>query len=214
MVFVLVLSLLLVNLISSVYTQNAYAHTVEEILQKIQTFYNNVQTIRGEFVQETTFVTGQKETRSGRLWIKKPGLFRWEYSSPERFIIISDGRNLYVYYPDEKQAYVYPSGKALSSQLALGFMSGRGDISRDLKVESYRIIGANTWQINFLPVSQDPQIEKITIIVNQSNGEVEAITLRYAGGETVKIQLRKIEYNIELPQRLFQFTPPRNTKVN
>lgn len=209
MVFVLVLLLFLVSPLNGLKAQG-----VDEVIQRVQNFYAEVQTLRGEFIQETFFPHGQKEIRSGKLWIKKPGLFRWEYYTPEKFIIISDSRNLYVYYPEENQAYVYPSGKALSSQLALGFMSGRGDLRKDLKLESFKVHENNLWELNFLPAYQDSQIEKIAMKINLQSGEVREIILHYFSGERVKILFKNLEYNTNIANKLFEFQPPKRTKVN
>ncbi|MGB9761588.1 MAG: LolA family protein [Caldimicrobium thiodismutans] len=209
MVFVLALLLGLANPFKELKAQS-----IQEILDRIQNFYENTKTLRATFLQEDEFPSGKRILRKGKVWMKKPGLFRWEYYEPEKFIIISDGRNIYVYYPEENQAFVYPSGKAVSSQLALGFMSGRGDIRKDLKLESFKVLENNLWQLNFLTSSGDSQIEKITLQVNLSTGEVKEITLYYLSGEKVKIVFNHLEYNSEFSPKIFQFNPPRRVKIN
>ncbi len=209
MVFVLALLLVLASPFKGLKAQS-----VEEVLEKIQHFYSQTQTLRGSFSQETIFPNGNKENRSGKIWMKKPGLFRWEYNTPEKFIIISDSRNIYVYYPEENQAFVYPSGKALSSQLALGFMSGRGNLRKDLKLESFKVLDEGLWQLNFLPAYQDSQVEKISLRVNLANGEVQELLLHYFSGERVRITFKSLEYNLDIPDRVFKFTPPKNVKIN
>ncbi len=209
MVFVLALLLVLANPFNGLKAQN-----IEEVLNRIQIFYEKTETIRASFIQETYFPSGKIETRKGKVWMKKPGLFRWEYNEPEKFIIISDGRNIYVYYPEENQAFIYPSGKAVSSQLALGFMSGRGDIRKDLKLESFKTLSGNLWQLNFLTSSSDTQIEKISLLVNLSNGEVKEILLHYLSGERVKITFENLEYNVQFSNKIFKFDPPKRVRIN
>ena len=209
MVFVLALLLGLVSPFKELRAQS-----IDEVLDRIQNFYEHTKTLRASFLQEDELPNGKKILRKGKVWMKKPGLFRWEYYEPEKFIIISDGRNIYVYYPEENQAFVYPSGKAVSSQLALGFMSGRGDIRKDLKLESFKALGNNLWQLNFLTSSGDSQIEKITLQVNLSTGEVKEIFLYYLSGEKVKITFSQLEYNSEFSSKIFQFNPPGRVKIN
>ncbi len=210
MAFVLVLLLVLV----SPTKQGLKAQSVDEVIAKIQEFYKMTSSLRGSFVQETHFPNGQKEIRQGRFWMKKPGLFRWEYYTPDKFIVISDGRNIYVYYPEENQAYLYPSGKAISSQLALGFMSGRGDLTKDLKLESFKSSPDHLWELTFLPAYKDEQLEKTVLKVVYPKGEVKEILLFYYGGERVRISFNHLEYNVDLPLRIFQFQLPKNSKIN
>ncbi|MFN3505621.1 MAG: LolA family protein [Caldimicrobium sp.] len=210
MVYVLALLLILAN----PFNKGALAQSVEEVISKIQTFYRETDSIRGSFTQETTFIHGQKEVRQGKFWMKKPGLFRWEYLIPDKFLIISDGRNIFVYYPEEKQVYIYPSGKAISSQLALGFMSGRGDITKDLKLESFKVLSNNLWELTFLPAYKEEQLEKIALYVFYPKGEVKEVLIHYLSGEKVKIVFNNLEYNLELPMKIFQFKPPKNANIN
>jgi len=209
MEFVLVLLLLLLVNFSKGHAQN-----INQVLDTVQAFYENTKSIRAEFEQETIHPGGQRETRTGRVWIKKPDLFRWEYLTPEKFIVISDGTNLYVYYPDEKRVFVYPTGRAISSQLALGFMSGRGDIRKDLKVESYISLTETLWELNFLPLSSDSHVERLTLIVDLSTGEVKRFAVWHKTGEKVLVKFRKLEYNLDLPEKIFKFVPPKDAKIN
>jgi len=165
------------------------------------------------FVQETLFPDGRREIRKGKVWIKKPGKMRWEYSEPERFLIISNGEKLFVYYPEEKQVFIYPSGKAISSHLALGFMSGRGDIKKDLKLESFKILKKNLWELSFISAFKDPQVKKIILIVNLNTGEVKQFYVINQLGEKIKITFNKIEYNSNIKDKIFNLKLSKDVEV-
>ena len=51
-------------------------------------------------------------------------------------------------------------------------MSGRGNIKKDLKLESFEILNEKEWKISFFPVSKDTYIEKIVLTVNLDTGAV------------------------------------------
>ena len=38
--------------------------------------------------------------------VKKPGMMRWTYTSPEKKEFVSDGRKLYSYVPEDRQVIV------------------------------------------------------------------------------------------------------------
>jgi len=208
MVSVLVLLLALVGNLNSLRAQN-----IDEVLGKIQYFYENIKSIKANFIQETVFLDGSKEIRTGKVWIKKPGKFRWEYKSPEKFLIISDGVRVFIYYPEEKEVLICSSGKVIPSQLALGFMNGRGSIKKDLKLESYEILSKKEWKISFLPITKDSYIEKIILTVNLNTGEVREFYFINTAGEKIKIVFKNLEYNISLENNLFTFVPPRDSKI-
>lgn len=207
MVFVLVLFWVLVN------PYSLKSQTIDEVLEKIQTFYQRIQTIQADFTQEVYFPRKDKEISSGKFYIKKPGKFRWEYYVPQKFQIISKGDIIYFYYPKEKQALAYPSGKTLGSNLALGFMTGRGNLKNDIKVESFRVIESNFWEINFVPVFSDPKVQKVTLVVNPDSGEVREFIVINHSGERVRILIKNIKYNTSLRDSLFEFSPPKDVKI-
>jgi hypothetical protein len=45
-------------------------------------------------------------SEKGHLLIKKPGKMRWEYTSPEQKLFVSDGVKIYSYIPQDKQVVV------------------------------------------------------------------------------------------------------------
>lgn len=193
--------------------KNLSAQDVEEVLNKVQYFYENIQTIKADFFQETTFLNGKKEIRSGKVWIKKPGKFRWEYRNPEKFLIISDGIKIFVYYPEEKEVLIYPSGKMISSQLALGFMSGRGNIKKDLKLEGFEVVNKKEWKLSFSPLKKDTYVEKLVLTVNFDTGEIKEFYFINTAGEKIRIVFKNLKYNVNLENSLFSFIPPRDSKV-
>ncbi len=192
---------------------NIKAQSINEVINKIQYFYDHISSLKAVFVQETLFPDGRREIRKGKVWIKKPGKMRWEYSEPERFLIISNGEKLFVYYPEEKQVFIYPSGKAISSHLALGFMSGRGDIKKDLKLESFKILKKNLWELSFISAFKDPQVKKIILIVNLNTGEVKQFYVINQLGEKIKITFNKIEYNSNIKDKIFNLKLSKDVEV-
>ena len=45
----------------------------------------------------------KKSTEHGTVQIKKPGRMRWDYTTPEKKMFVSDGRKIYSYIPADKQ---------------------------------------------------------------------------------------------------------------
>lgn len=207
MVFVLVLFWVLVSNFKSLNAQS-----LDEVLEKIQHFYENTKTIKSDFLQETYFPNGSKEIRNGKVWIKKPGKFRWVYENPEKFLIISDGVQIFVYYPEEKQVLIYPSEKMIASQIALGFMNGKGNIKKDLKLKSFKVLNNKVWELSFIPLSKDNYIENLVLTVNIDTGEIKEFYFINTTGEKIRIVFKNLKYNLDLENKLFLFIPPKNLK--
>ena len=104
---------------------DSLALAVQERYQQVRDFTAEfVQTLRGGVLRST-------ESRGeGTVWIKKPGKMRWVYTKPEKQEIVSDGRTMHSYWPEDRQVLkseVPSDDRAGTSML---FLAGRGDSSR------------------------------------------------------------------------------------
>ena len=80
---------------------------VAEIIQKIQARYEKTKDLQAEFTQKTRiegFAT--PVVSSGRFYIKKPGLLRWDYREPSIQEIYVNKDDVRMYVPEHKQVLV------------------------------------------------------------------------------------------------------------
>ncbi len=79
--------------------------------ESLTNFTKGLKGLDGQFTQQVFDSKGKrKESVSGRVALSAPRLFRWEYLKPYPQLIIADGRKVWVYDPDLKQATVRPQG--------------------------------------------------------------------------------------------------------
>ena len=76
---------------------------------------------------------GRKTNSAGEVMFKKPGRMRWDYEKPDKSSYITDGGVLWLYEPDDKQAF---KQKLESSQLpaALSFLTGKGKLATEFDI--------------------------------------------------------------------------------
>ena len=77
---------------------------------------------------------GARPRNAGTVSVKKPGKMRWDYTSPEKKLFVSDGQTMFLYFPNEKQVMknAVPSQDQATS--AVLFLMGKGNITRDFNV--------------------------------------------------------------------------------
>jgi outer membrane lipoprotein-sorting protein len=66
------------------------------VVNKVSAYFNGLDTLKGAFLQTDP---DRKQTK-GKFYVKRPGLFRFDYGAPTRKVIVSDGRFLAVQEPD------------------------------------------------------------------------------------------------------------------
>ena len=76
----------------------------DQLAKALQQRYQAVRDFKADFVQ--TYRGGVLRTQTqerGTVSVKKPGLMRWIYTSPERKEFVSDGVKMYSYVPEDRQ---------------------------------------------------------------------------------------------------------------
>ena len=105
------------------------ARSAEQIVASVQARYEAVRDLRAEFIQRSRIASlGRDEESRGRVFVKRPGRMRWEYSEPEPLVIALDGDTVRLYTPSERQLQIVPLGVGAFSPTALDFLLGDGDL--------------------------------------------------------------------------------------
>ena len=80
------------------------ATELDQLLAGLQAKYLRLTTLTAEFTQ-IYHAPGERTRReSGNLQLKKPGKMRWDYTTPEAKLYVSDGKTIYEYIPAERTA--------------------------------------------------------------------------------------------------------------
>jgi outer membrane lipoprotein-sorting protein len=74
------------------------------VVQKVGDYFNKVTNLQGEFIQ----VGPRGHVSQGVFYLSKPGKLRFEYSAPNPFLIVSDGKWVIVNNRKRNKAEYYP----------------------------------------------------------------------------------------------------------
>ncbi|HXF55462.1 MAG TPA: outer-membrane lipoprotein carrier protein LolA [Hyphomicrobiaceae bacterium] len=67
-----------------------------EAVNRVSAYFNGIDTLKGSFLQTDP----DKKQAKGKFYVKRPGLFRFDYGAPTKKVMISDGRFLAIQDPD------------------------------------------------------------------------------------------------------------------
>lgn len=189
-----------------------YADDLNAIIAKVQKTYDGIQDIQSNFTQFTTSAS-IKETQKaeGVVYFKKPGMMKWEYKSPGKDIIVSDGMAIWIYQQDIGQVMV---GNALDNGTSISnnFLAGMGNLKKDFIIELAE--GDNNAHLLKLnPKTAQPNLQKLYIAVDKKTFLViRTIVYDMLGNET-KVIFEKIKTNQSLSGSIFKFKIPEGVKV-
>ncbi|HUW97272.1 MAG TPA: outer membrane lipoprotein chaperone LolA [Acidiferrobacter sp.] len=173
-------------------------------------FFAEVHTLSGQFTQVVRDRHGEMVTRgAGRVWLKRPGRFRWDYQSPYKEQIVGRGSSVWLYDPGLAQATEYSLSHALGRTPAL-LLAGRGHLSRLFKVHNLPMRAGLEW-IELMPYGHGQGFRWIRI--GYRGPRIARIILRDPMGQTTDIRLHDLRLNRPLPASTFRFRPPPHTTI-
>jgi outer membrane lipoprotein carrier protein len=158
----------------------------------------------------------RKQARErGRLIVKKPGKMRWDYTSPEPKVFVSDGAKLYSYVPADKQVLVSsvpPEDRATTPAL---FLAGKGSLTRDFAaslVERPAGMPDGTTTLKLIPKTRQRDYDWLMLVVDASLTIRGLVTVDDQGG-TSSFVFTNLQENVGLADKAFEFKIPRGVDV-
>ncbi len=130
----------MISVVLASFASPGYGADLSEVIAALEQGYNTLADVQADFSQRTVIASIKREERGkGELFIKKGGkgqaMFRFDYAKP-RQQIISDGKQVWYYIPDNKQVMI-SDVKALfagGNGIALNYLTGMGRVSRDFNI--------------------------------------------------------------------------------
>ncbi|HLK89398.1 MAG TPA: outer membrane lipoprotein chaperone LolA [Polyangia bacterium] len=186
------------------------------VVEKVQKRYDAASDFRARFTQTLTSVAmGRKTNSAGSVMFKKPGRMRWDYDKPEKSSYVSDGGVLWLYEPDDQQAFKQELGK---SQLpaALAFLTGKGKLAAEFDITpvAKSPYGApGDYLLSLSPKVAEPQVKSILFVVDPKTFDVRESIITDGQGNTNDLTFADIKTNTHLPESQFRFVPPAGTRV-
>lgn len=193
-----------------------------------------------DFFQESHLVSLDRTQRGrGRVMVRfdrrrservPRAMFRWEYRQPTTQEIVSDGRTLWVYLPENRQ--VIQTDIEFTSQSRPGdpvtFLTGLGNLSRDFNIAwatPNRDVEGN-WVLELEPRRVSPMIRRLLLVVDHeavyelvSQGKtgqrfplLSSTVFDPSGNRTI-IEFSDIVSNRGIPSSRFDFLLPAGVEV-
>ena len=197
-------------------TAFAQAATADTVARDLQRKYDRVTDFSADFVHSYRGgVLKQQATERGTLLVKKPGKMRWEYTSPEKKLFVSDGHKIYSYIPQDKQVIVGTMPRDEQAPTPALFLTGKGDLTRDFTAVFDKVAEAppGSVALKLTPTRREPEYESLTLVVDPKTLSLQMlITLDSQGGRSA-FTFSNLKENIGVADSQFVFKMPRNVDV-
>ena len=198
----------------------ALASNVEDVVSRVDDRYAKTQDLQGTFTQETIiegFETGFEST--GRFYLKKPGLLRWDYLEPSKEHIYVDGDQVMMYVPEHQQVVKGTLTQISASKGPLALLLGVGKLSKQFTVLESAEASSDSKKIpdvTLIPKPDGdtaPTIKKILLQLFTDSYLIQTITIFETSGNISRVHFDHIQANQGLATNLLKFTLPPDVVV-
>ncbi len=191
--------------------------TPAELARSLQAKYDGIRDFSADFVHTYRGGVLRKQIREqGRVLIKKPGRMRWEYTSPEAKLFVSDGAKVYAYVPQDRQVVVttVPVGDTVSTPAL--FLTGKGNLLRDFTSSFGEVpddAPRGVRALKLVPRTAQPDYDSLVLLVDDATLALRGLVTTDAQGGTSSLFFVNLKENVGATDKDFAFKMPRGVEV-
>ncbi len=197
--------------VSSAMAQDKSSADLDQLLDGLEKRYS-----KNEFMADFSQVSKLKvleidETASGKAMFSHPGKMKWEYLQPQQHQIITNGKSLWIYRPDQNQVLLGNAQNFFKQGSGGAFLSDIAIVRKKYNI-SIKESSKETFTLSLIPQTKTPEIQSILMIVSKENYNIQKIITSNIYEDTIEITFHKIEFK-DIDDSVFNFNIPENTNV-
>jgi outer membrane lipoprotein carrier protein len=188
-----------------------------QVAERLQLQYDKTHSMSAEFRQVTSSRMSRRVIEGrGTLILLKPGRMRWDYTAPDKQVIVCDGVTIRMYFAREKQLLVSQAKQYLESDVTYSFFAGTGNLLQDFVIsaplEEDLVLPNEQIVLRIVPKGNHPQIDYI-LLWTDSTYLINRLMIVDQMGSTTDITFDNIKINPIIPVAQFTFVPPEGTEI-
>ncbi len=186
---------------------------LDSIMDRITKRYNNM-CFSAEFFQESTLkALDITDSATGRIMVKYPGRMRWEYKKPDKQIIITDGKSLWIYRPEDNQVLTGSAPVFFGEGKGAGFLSNMTVLRKKFNISIKNTTPGGLITLKLIPVKKAFDISEIYLLLSNKTFVVTEIVTCNTYGDTTRITLKNIYFTKDMDDSEFAFTLPDDADI-
>lgn len=188
---------------------------VKAVAQGVDDRYNHLRSLEAEFT-EIYQGGGIQRSETGTLRLKKPGKMRWDYRSPEEKLFVSNGKDAWLYLPQEKQARRSALKNLDDLRSPLAFLLGKAKLEKELQGLSFAP-DVQTWKdgdsiLRGVPKGMEDQVEQVLLEISPDY-RIVRILIQGRDDSITEYRFSDQKENVPLSDKQFEFSPPPGSET-
>jgi len=184
---------------------------LDRLLKTAEHRYNKAKTLQVLFREEYTKAGHKPRTEAGVLQLRKPGRMRWEYTDPKGKLAVSDGKNLWLYTPEENRVDKWPLRETDDMRAPLAFLLGKLHFEQEFRNLQGKPEGTGT-RITAEPKTDSLPYSAVEFLVT-AEGRICEVKVTQFDRSVMAYTFDQEKMDPPLDAKLFQFQPPKGAEV-
>ena len=191
-------------------TNNADAVAIVEALQKS---YDATIDFTADFRQETEVKTLNRTMKAaGKLSFKRPGKMFWRYEEPKNQFVLTDGKHLYFYQPEQNQVIKSPLKNAFRGDIPLSFLLGLGNLKKDFNA-TLKASDDSQNVLRLEPKGEAGGYSEILVGVSKTSSDIVWVSVRDAASNLTTLRFSAMRKGVGVNDSLFQVKIPNGADI-
>jgi len=187
--------------------------SLDEVLKKVEKHYS-VSGFTANFSQTSSIKAMEiTDSASGRAFFKRSGKMRWEYETPDRQIIITDGKTLWVFRPEDNQVMIGKAPSFFEGGKGFSFLSDMKVIREKFSMTLEKETDDGFFVLKLLPREKALDIMEIHLWISRNTFDVVKILTYNSYGDETRIVFNNIQLKQDLDDSLFSFEISKGMEV-
>ncbi|MCU7935443.1 MAG: outer membrane lipoprotein chaperone LolA [Candidatus Thiodiazotropha sp. (ex Dulcina madagascariensis)] len=173
--------------------------------QQLEAFLKDLETLQADFRQTLQQQDdGQVYASNGVFYLKRPGLLRWEYDTPNKQLIVADGDRIWLH-DIELEQVSHRSQQAALTGTPAQLLSDLAPFTEHFQVHDLGEQEDLSW-VELLPKEKEAQFASVRLAL--SGNRLQRMEMVDNFGQTTRFFFDNMQRNPVLDDALFKFEPP------
>jgi len=183
------------------------------IVEGLQKSYDATVDFIADFRQETEVKTLNRTMKaSGKLSFKRPGKMLWRYDEPKNQFVLTDGKHLYFYQPEQNQVIKSPLKNAFRGDIPLSFLLGLGNLKKDFNA-TLKASDDSQNVLRLEPKGEAGGYSEILVGVSKAASDILWVSVRDAANNLTTLRFAGMRKGVGVSDSLFQLKIPNGADI-
>lgn len=181
------------------------------LLKAVESRYNRAQTLQVTFHESYTAPGQPRRAESGTLLLRKPGRMRWDYTSPQGKLFVSDGKMMWLYTPSDNQVEKMKLKESDDMRAPLAFLLGRLHFDKEFRnIQAQPAAGGTL--ITAEPKTDTLPYTRVAFVVDPDD-VIRRVRVTGYDQSILEFEFDQEKLNPPLEARLFRFQMPPGAQL-